>query len=163
MSLAALDNVLHRDAMQRRFHGDLRVRAVETLLFEGIPITRLPIAEAETRTVPVHAAPRGRSAADRVWTEETAAPRVHLYGNGRYALMVTNSGGGYSRWNEFDVTRWRSDTTLDPLGQLHLYSRPAVRRGVGDVAQAASAARAGEITGPVCRGSRRNPPARVRH
>ena len=29
MSLAALDNVLHRDVLQRRFHGDLRIRAVE--------------------------------------------------------------------------------------------------------------------------------------
>ncbi len=31
-------------------------------------------------------------------------PRVHLQGNGRYALMVTNAGGGYSRWKEFDIT-----------------------------------------------------------
>ena len=37
MSLAALNNVLHRDVMQRRFHGDLRIRAVESLLFERIP------------------------------------------------------------------------------------------------------------------------------
>ncbi len=115
MSLAALDNVLHRDAMQRRFHSDLRVRSVETLLFEGIPITRLPIVEIRPSHAPIRAIP-AEDAADRVWTEATAAPRVHLHGNGRYALMVTNSGGGYSRWNEFDVTRWRSDPTLDPWG-----------------------------------------------
>ena len=115
MSLAALDNVLHRDAMQRRFHGDLRVRSVETLLFEGIPITRLPIVETKPSHAPIRAI-AAEDAADRVWTEETAAPRVHLHGNGRYALMVTNSGGGYSRWNEFDLTRWRSDPTLDPWG-----------------------------------------------
>ena len=36
--------------------------------------------------------------------------------------MVTNTGGGYSRWNEFDLTRWRSDTTLDPWGSF-LYIR----------------------------------------
>ena len=117
MSLAALDNVLHRDAMQRRFHGDLRVRSVETLLFEGIPITRLPMVETRPSHAPMRAIP-AEDAADRVWTEETAAPRVHLQGNGRYALMVTNSGGGYSRWNEFDLTRWRSDPTLDPWGKF---------------------------------------------
>ena len=52
----------------------------------------------------------------------TAVPRVHFYGNGRYSLMVTNSGGGYSRWNDLDLSRWRSDTTLDPWGSF-LYIR----------------------------------------
>ncbi len=36
--------------------------------------------------------------------------------------MVTNSGGSHSRWNEFDITRWRSDTTLDRWGSF-LYFR----------------------------------------
>ena len=118
MSLAALGNVLHRDAMQRRFHNDLRVRAVESLLYEGIPISRLPVAEAETRSAPVHVATE-EDIADRVWTEETAAPRVHLHGNGRYALMVTNSGGGYSRLAGLpDVTRWRSEHHSRSLGAV---------------------------------------------
>jgi cyclic beta-1,2-glucan synthetase len=117
MSLNALDNILHRDVMQRRFHGDLRVRAVETLLFEGVPITRHPIEETRHGTPTVHMATPD-DAADRVWTEETAAPRVHLHGNGRYTLMLTNSGGGYSRWGDFDITRWRSDATLDPWGSF---------------------------------------------
>jgi cellobiose phosphorylase len=56
--------------------------------------------------------------ADRVWKENTAVPRVHLYGNGRYSLMVTNSGGGYARWNNFDVTRWRSDPARDVWGSF---------------------------------------------
>ena len=144
MSLAALDNVLHRDAMQRRFHGDLRIRAVESLLFEGIPITRLPIAEAETRSAPVHIATT-EDIADRVWTEETAAPRVHLHGNGRYALMITNSGGGYSRWNDFDVTRWRSDTTLDPWGSF-IYIRDVQSDEVWATTHKPFPARRGEIT-----------------
>lgn len=117
MSLCALDNVLHRDAMQRRFHADPRIRAVETLLFEGIPITRVAVVETKARQAPVRLAP-AEDAADREWTEETLAPRVHLHGNGRYALMLTNSGGGYSRWNSFDITRWRSDPTLDPWGKF---------------------------------------------
>ena len=32
--------------------------------------------------------------------------------------MVTNAGGGYSRWNDFDVTRWRSDTARDSWGSF---------------------------------------------
>ena len=122
MSLVALDDVLHRDVMVQRFHGDVRVRAIESLLFERIPITRAAGRSGGSR----EARPSVRSAdeepADRVWREDTATPRVHLQGNGRYALMVTNSGGSHSRWNEFDLTRWRTDTTLDRWGSF-LYIR----------------------------------------
>jgi cyclic beta-1,2-glucan synthetase len=115
MSLAALNNVLHRAPLQRRFHNDLRIRAVETLLFEGIPLTQLPLDEVRMETPSVRALPAGQGG-DRIWTAETAVPRAHLFGNGRASLMVTNSGGGYLRWNGFDITRWRSDPALDPWG-----------------------------------------------
>ncbi len=143
MSLAALDNVLHRDIMQRRFHGDLRVRSVESLLFEGIPITRLPLVETKTRNAPVRVVTE-EDASDRVWTEETASPRVHLYGNGRYSIMVTNSGGGYSRWNDVDVSRWRSDTTLDPWGNF-IYIRDLKSDEVWSTSHKPFAAGLGEI------------------
>ena len=61
---------------------------------------------------------------ERVWKENTSVPRVHLYGNGRYALMVSNAGGSYSRWGQFDVSRWRSDTTRDNWGSF-IYIRDA--------------------------------------
>jgi cyclic beta-1,2-glucan synthetase len=144
MSLAALDNVLHRDAMQRRFHADLRIRAVESLLFESIPVTRLPITETGTRPAPIHIV-RAEDVADRMWTEETAAPRVHLHGNGRYSLMITNSGGGYSRWKDFDVTRWRSDTTLDPWGSF-VYVRDLKSDEIWATSHKPFPARVGEIT-----------------
>src|SRR5438128_9230671 len=32
--------------------------------------------------------------------------------------MVTNSGGGYLRWLDLDVTRWRADTTCDAPGTV---------------------------------------------
>ena len=37
MSLVALNNVLHEKGMQKRFHSDRRIKAVEPLLFERIP------------------------------------------------------------------------------------------------------------------------------
>lgn len=45
MSLAALDNVLHGNIMQRRFHGDPRIRSIETLLCERVSITPMPSEE----------------------------------------------------------------------------------------------------------------------
>ena len=117
MSLLALNNLLHRGVMQRRFHADRRIRAVESLLFERVPNTPLPVEDIRAGLI----APSPVTAEDppeRVWKENTAVPRVHLYGNGRYAMMVSNAGGSYSRWHDFDISRWRSDTTRDCWGNF---------------------------------------------
>ena len=37
----------------------------------------------------------------------TPVPEVQLLSNGRYHVMVTNAGGGRSRWRDLAVTRWR--------------------------------------------------------
>jgi cellobiose phosphorylase len=41
---------------------------------------------------------------------------VQLLSNGRYHVMITNAGGGYSRWKGMAVTRWREDSTCDNWG-----------------------------------------------
>ncbi len=99
------------------------MRAIESLLFERVPNTPLPAEDVRTgSSTPVPAA--ADDPPERVWKENTAVPRVHLYGNGRYALMVSNAGGSYSRWGDFDVSRWRSDTTRDCWGTF-IYIRDA--------------------------------------
>ena len=47
---------------------------------------------------------------------DTAIPEVQLLSNGRYHVMVTNAGGGSSRWKDLAVTRWREDITADNWG-----------------------------------------------
>ena len=47
---------------------------------------------------------------------DTPIPEVQLLSNGRYHVMVTNAGGGYSRWKDLAVTRWREDSTCDNWG-----------------------------------------------
>jgi cellobiose phosphorylase len=46
----------------------------------------------------------------------TPVPAVQLLSNGRYHAMITNAGGGYSRWKDIAVTRWREDSTRDNWG-----------------------------------------------
>ena len=36
--------------------------------------------------------------------------------NGRYHVAISNAGGGYSRWRDLAVTRWREDATRDCWG-----------------------------------------------
>ncbi|HZC35416.1 MAG TPA: hypothetical protein VE242_07370, partial [Chthoniobacterales bacterium] len=46
----------------------------------------------------------------------SSAPEVQLFSNGRYHLVVSCAGGGYSRWRDLAVTRWREDATRDGWG-----------------------------------------------
>ena len=84
-----------------RFHAEPRIQATELLLQERTPrdvSVAHPQAE-EVRSVaridamPVRDVRRLRTAHD-------ATPQVHLLSNGRYAVMVTGAGSGYSRWND---------------------------------------------------------------
>ncbi len=117
MGFLAIDNFINDSVMQRRFHSDPRVRATESLLYERIPISppryQVPTRErAASRVMPTGIAP----AAGRFETPHSVTPKTQLFCNGRYSLMVTSAGGGYSRWRDFDVTRWRADSTCDEWG-----------------------------------------------
>ncbi|MBS0400848.1 MAG: hypothetical protein JSR95_19470 [Proteobacteria bacterium] len=50
------------------------------------------------------------------------SPRAHLLSNGRYSVMISAAGSGYSRWRDLAVSRWREDPTCDDWGQ-YLYLR----------------------------------------
>ena len=41
---------------------------------------------------------------------------VALLSNGKYHVLLTSEGTGYSRWNDLAVTRWRDDVVLDAGG-----------------------------------------------
>ena len=43
-------------------------------------------------------------------------PHVHYLSNGRYSVLISASGGGFSRWGDVDLTRWHADTTRDDWG-----------------------------------------------
>ena len=43
-------------------------------------------------------------------------PRTHLLSNGRYVVMLTTAGSGYSHCGPLAITRWREDTTRDAWG-----------------------------------------------
>src|SRR5262245_53646440 len=54
----------------------------------------------------------------RFATADTRSPAVALLSNGRYGVMITAAGAGYSTWRDLDVTRWREDGTRDCWGQF---------------------------------------------
>jgi len=118
MSLLAYDNALHENTMRRRFHSDPRIRATEPILHEHIPEQILPTTAEVHEERPM---PRAISIEESVVVTQTpdiGSPRVQLLSNGACSVMVTNSGGGYLRWLDLDVTRWRADTTCDVPGVI---------------------------------------------
>jgi cyclic beta-1,2-glucan synthetase len=49
-------------------------------------------------------------------TPSSRVPEVHFLSNGRYHMAISSAGGGYSRWRDLAVTRWREDGTRDCWG-----------------------------------------------
>jgi cyclic beta-1,2-glucan synthetase len=117
MALVALGNVLNDRAMVERFHADPIVEATELLLQERMP---RDVLVARPRAEEVKSAADVRDLVPPVLRRFTSphgsTPRTHLLSNGRYAVMVTAAGSGYSRWGDVAVTRWREDATRDSWG-----------------------------------------------
>jgi cellobiose phosphorylase len=116
MSLLSLAHLLLDRPMQQRFASDPLFQATLLLLQE-----RIPRARALYSNVPEWVDFRAISEIPempmRVFsTPDTRIPGVQLLSNGRYNVMITNAGGGYSRWKDIAVTRWREDGTSDQWG-----------------------------------------------
>ncbi|HRK77134.1 MAG TPA: glucoamylase family protein [Thiobacillus sp.] len=118
MSLLAFEHVLLDQPMQRRFMSVPLIQATELLLQERVPkkgATLHPHAAEVSAAARPPAAEAGTIM--RVFTDpNTPIPEVHLLSNGSYHVMATHAGGGYSRWRDLAVTRWREDATSDGWG-----------------------------------------------
>ncbi len=123
MTIVAIANVLSDGRMRTRFHNEPRIRATELLLQERMP---REVALAHPRAEEVQAAPKLIGAAAPrsrvVLSPHATPPQTQLLSNGRYSVMMSAAGGGYSRWNNLAVTRWRGDVTSDDFG-THIYLR----------------------------------------
>ncbi len=130
MSLLAFAGVLCHQPMRRRFFADMEMRANEMLLQERIPPARTRIGMQMADSPEVRAPGEAREPVSRhVETAATPIPEVHLLSNGRYHVMLTNAGGGYSRWHDLALTRWREDPTRDAWG-MFFYLRDTVTKDI---------------------------------
>ncbi len=116
MSLLSLAYLLLDRPMQKRFESEPLFQATLLLLQERIPkVTAFYAHTAELSDYHPDSGPQATPI--RVFSSpDTPVPEVQLLSNGRYHVMVTSAGGGYSRWKDIAVTRWREDSTCDPWG-----------------------------------------------
>jgi cyclic beta-1,2-glucan synthetase len=120
MSLLSLAYVLLDRPMQRRFMANPIFQAADLLLQERVP-----------KALPFY--PHASEVAASIWRAgmldwreshrviddpDIIRPEVHLLSNGRFSVMVSSSGGGYSKWKEIAITRWHGDPTCDNDGMF---------------------------------------------
>ena len=110
-------------------HAEPIVQATELLLQERTPrdvtIARPWAAEAKSAAkIKEIELPGGR----RLTTGYGPTPATHLLSNGRYAVMLTAAGSGYSRWHDPGRHPLAGETPPATTGVLHLPARHAERR-----------------------------------
>ena len=116
MSLLSLAYLLLDRPMQRRFVSDPRSRR-RAAAAGAHPEPRAFHPHSPSTSTGSAFAERARDARCAYSARrDTPTPEVQLLSNGRYHVMVTNAGGGYSRWRDLAVTRWREDSTRDNWG-----------------------------------------------
>ncbi|MBK1649207.1 glycoside hydrolase family 94 protein [Rhabdochromatium marinum] len=119
MTLLSLTALLCDRPMQRRFAAVPAFQATALLLQERIPKTTAFYSDTHGEIINERSSDGALESPIRVLTSpNTPHPEVQLLSNGRYHVMVTNAGGGYSRWQDLAVTRWREDSTRDHWGSF---------------------------------------------
>ncbi|MFZ6030116.1 MAG: GH36-type glycosyl hydrolase domain-containing protein [Chloroflexota bacterium] len=124
MILSAITNTLLDNVLIHYFHQDARAQIVELLLQERVPLkvpTEAPpneLSESSERVI--------SRASLEAWEAPTNAPwpQAQYLSNGRYSVLLTESGGGFSRCvvesagsdRAVALTRWRADSTRDDWG-----------------------------------------------
>jgi cyclic beta-1,2-glucan synthetase len=114
MSLLSLAYLLRDKPMQKLFEAEPQFKATLLLLQERIPRATTFFAHT-TDIADINYVTSGQETRI-INTPDTSVPKVQLLSNGRYHVMITNAGGGYSRWKDLAVTRWHEDVTCDNWG-----------------------------------------------
>ncbi|MEC5216833.1 cyclic beta-1,2-glucan synthetase [Actimicrobium sp. GrIS 1.19] len=118
MGFLSLAYLLLDQPMQRRFASDPLFQATMLLLHERIPKATAHYANT-TELSDIRSSHAAQAMPMRVFRQpDGRLPEIQLLSNGRYHVMMTNSGGSYSRRRELSVTRWRADGTRDNWGMF---------------------------------------------
>lgn len=118
MSLVAINNVLKSGVMRSRFHAHPLVQSAELLLQERMPRNFIPTKPNEKSFYIRQVKDEVETVSRQYHNVHRPVPTTQLLSNGSYSLMLTSSGGGYSKYRQYAVSRWHEDVTRDNWGQF---------------------------------------------
>ncbi|KAF0978745.1 hypothetical protein FDP41_002565 [Naegleria fowleri] len=118
MSFLSLVYCLRNQPMQRRFMAVPEFGANILLLQEKIPTVPHISNPNEKETERWKNVGYNLPSANRQFHGLHTYPEVHMLSNHSLHVMVTVNGGGYIKYKDMSITRWREDATLDGFGVL---------------------------------------------
>lgn len=110
MSLAAINNYLNGGILRKRFHAEMMIKASEVLLEEKRQSSLVSIAR-RGYTIKIGKPLFREDIYSNRYVNSTGVnpPVVNYLSNGKYSLMITSDGDGFSKYEDRMLYRWRSD------------------------------------------------------
>lgn len=110
MNLAAINNYLNEGILRERFHKEMIIKATEVLLEEKRHSHLISIAK-QGYTIKIGKTLLKEDVYSNRYIDSTGInpPVVNYLSNGKYSLMMTSDGDGFSQYEDRMIHRWRSD------------------------------------------------------
>ncbi len=119
MIMTSLNNFLNNRNLQRRFHKEPMVQSTEVLLEEKRSVVLVLLARYGYSINIDQQEYQEEQIEDRRITDlNPETPEAHVLSNGRYLLMLTSEGQGFSSCNNTMIHRWRSERVGSSHGQF---------------------------------------------
>lgn len=110
MNLAAINNYLNGGILRERFHAEMMIKASEVLLEEKRRSYLISIArQGYTIKIGKPLFKEDVYSNRSVNSAGVNPPVVNYLSNGKYSLMITSDGDGFSKYEDRMLYRWRSD------------------------------------------------------
>jgi hypothetical protein len=110
MNLAAINNYLNGGILRERFHAEMMIKASEVLLEEKRRSYLISIAR-QGYTIKIGKPLFKEDGYSNRYVNSAGVnpPAVDYLSNGKYSLMITSDGDGFSQYEDRMLYRWRSD------------------------------------------------------
>ncbi|MHB1483474.1 MAG: GH36-type glycosyl hydrolase domain-containing protein [Saccharofermentanales bacterium] len=108
MSISAINNVLNKNILQDRFHAEPMIRANESILEDKFKSNLITIAsKGYSIDIDIKELSKGVMESRNFTGVHTPYPVAHVLSNGRYQLLLTTQGNGFSSCDDIMLNRWR--------------------------------------------------------
>jgi len=121
MNLAAMNNYLNQGILRQRFHAEMMVKATEVLLEEKRQSYLISIAR-QGYTIKIGNSLFKEDHYSNRYINSTALnpPIVDYLSNGKYSLMITSDGDGFSQYEDRMLYRWRPDVYANTGNYIYI-------------------------------------------